>query len=84
MPGTVAAGTIEVWSDLLCPFAHVLLTRLRAAAVSGSPHLFLPGGGSAHNPGLTVRWEGPWASGYPIAADTDPGWADRLLASAAA
>jgi predicted DsbA family dithiol-disulfide isomerase len=225
MPGTVAAGTIEVWSDLLCPFAHVVLTRLRAArdrlgltgqvlldhhtfalelfngphprpgtdseavglgqvepaagfrlwtaadwlypstvllaaeavhaakaqglqasedldralrrafwtesrsighrqvildvageagtvdvaalataldagtaralvmadhavagtdAVSGSPHLFLPGGGSAHNPGLTVRWEGPWASGYPIAADTDPGWADRLLASAAA
>ncbi|NUT99072.1 MAG: hypothetical protein HOY78_44425 [Saccharothrix sp.] len=25
------AGTIQVWSDLLCPFAHVALTRLRAA-----------------------------------------------------
>ncbi|WP_350278483.1 DsbA family protein [Kribbella sp. HUAS MG21] len=27
----VAPGTIQVWSDLLCPFAHVAIHRLRAA-----------------------------------------------------
>ena len=27
----VAAGTIQVWSDLLCPFAYVGLLRLRRA-----------------------------------------------------
>jgi predicted DsbA family dithiol-disulfide isomerase len=27
----VAAGTIQVWSDLLCPFAHLALHRLRQA-----------------------------------------------------
>jgi predicted DsbA family dithiol-disulfide isomerase len=54
-------------------------------AVTGSPQLFLPDGSSVHNPGLTVRWEGPWASGYPIAADTgEPDWAETLLHAAAA
>ena len=28
---TAAPGTIQVWSDLLCPFAHVAIHRLRAA-----------------------------------------------------
>jgi predicted DsbA family dithiol-disulfide isomerase len=27
----VAPGTIQVWSDLLCPFAHVAIYRLRTA-----------------------------------------------------
>lgn len=54
----------------------------RTDAVQGSPHLFLPDGTAAHNPGVSVRWEGPWASGYPIAENTDPGWADRLLEAA--
>jgi predicted DsbA family dithiol-disulfide isomerase len=27
----VAAGTVQVWSDLLCPFAHLALHRLRQA-----------------------------------------------------
>ena len=48
-------------------------------AVQGSPHLFLPDGSGVHNPGITVHWVGPWASGYPVAQDNDPGWADRLL-----
>lgn len=48
-------------------------------AVQGSPHLFLPDGSAVHNPGIDVHWEGPWASGYPIAEATDPGWPDRLL-----
>ncbi len=30
-PPRVAPGTIQVWSDLLCPFAHVGLLRLRRA-----------------------------------------------------
>ena len=30
-------------------------------------------------PGIAVHWVGPWASGYPVAQDNDPGWADRLL-----
>ncbi|WUS95061.1 DsbA family protein [Kribbella sp. NBC_00709] len=47
--------------------------------VQGSPHLFLPDGTSVHNPGIDVHWEGPWASGYPIAQATDPDWPDRLL-----
>jgi predicted DsbA family dithiol-disulfide isomerase len=48
-------------------------------AVQGSPHLFLPDGSSIHNPGIDVHWEGPWASGYPIATVTDRSWAETLL-----
>jgi predicted DsbA family dithiol-disulfide isomerase len=53
-------------------------------AVQGSPHLFLPDGTGIHNPGIDVRWEGPWASGYPIAQSNDPDWPKRLLHAAAA
>ena len=28
-PPPVARGTIQLWSDLLCPFAHVAVHRLR-------------------------------------------------------
>jgi len=28
-PPTVAPGTIQIWADLLCPFAHVAVYRLR-------------------------------------------------------
>jgi predicted DsbA family dithiol-disulfide isomerase len=52
-------------------------------AVNGSPHLFLADGTDAHNPGIDVRWDGPWAAGYPIAKATDEGWAERLLRRAA-
>ncbi|MFF1818579.1 DsbA family protein [Kribbella sp. NPDC058245] len=52
-------------------------------AVQGSPRFVLPDGSSVHNPGITVRWEGPFAEGYPIAQNTDPGWAERLLKQAA-
>ena len=53
-------------------------------AITGSPHLFLADGTSIHNPGVEAHWKGPWAAGYPIAKNTDAGWADRLLAQAAA
>lgn len=52
-------------------------------SVKGSPHLFLPDGTDAHNPGIDVRWDGPFAAGYPIAAEKDHGWAERLLRLAA-
>ncbi|WP_405056089.1 DsbA family protein [Kribbella sp. NBC_01505] len=52
-------------------------------AVQGSPQFFLPDGSSVHNPGITVRWEGPFAEGYPIAQNTDPEWAERILKQAA-
>ncbi len=52
-------------------------------AIQGSPQFVLPDGSSVHNPGITVRWEGPFAEGYPIAQNTDPGWAERLLKQAA-
>jgi predicted DsbA family dithiol-disulfide isomerase len=52
-------------------------------AVKGSPHLFLPDGTSAHNPGIEVHWEGPWASGYPIVDRDDPTVYEDLLRRAA-
>jgi predicted DsbA family dithiol-disulfide isomerase len=48
-------------------------------AVAGSPHFFFADGTDAHNPGITVRWEGPWASGYPIVEKDDPGVWDELV-----
>ena len=50
--------------------------------VAGSPHFFLADGTDAHNPGITVRWEGPWASGYPIVEKDDPGVWDLLVRQA--
>ncbi|MEV0796622.1 DsbA family protein [Kribbella sp. NPDC050281] len=52
-------------------------------AIQGSPHLFLPDGTNFHNPGITVHWEGPYASGYPIAQNTNPTWPNHLLNQAA-
>lgn len=56
----------------------------RTGAVATSPHLFLPDGTSLANPGIEVRWEGPWASGYPIVEADDPGIWEVLLARAVA
>jgi predicted DsbA family dithiol-disulfide isomerase len=51
--------------------------------VNGSPHLFAPDGTDLHNPGITVHWEGPWASGFPIVDDHTADWTDDLLKKAA-
>lgn len=48
-------------------------------AVNGSPHLFLPDGSDAHNPGITVHWEGPWAAGFPVVDKHDSTWAEDML-----
>jgi len=51
--------------------------------VQGSPHLFLPDGASAHNPGMELRWEGKPGTGFPIVTSNDPSVYDDLLHRAA-
>ena len=65
--------------DLTADFAVA-----RTAAIPGSPTLRLPDGATVTNPGMTVRWEGPWAAGYPVVESDDPGVYDDLVRRAAA
>lgn len=51
--------------------------------VDGSPHVFLPGGASVHNPGIEMHWEGGHGEGFPVVDKDDPGVYERLLAAAA-
>lgn len=51
--------------------------------VTGSPHLFLPGGQSVHNPGIEMHWEGEHGEGFPVVDKDDPTVYERLLAAAA-
>lgn len=55
----------------------------RTDAIPGSPTFRLPDGTTAHNPGITVHWEGPWAAGYPVVDADDPAVYDDLLKRAA-
>ena len=50
--------------------------------VKGSPHLFLPDGTDAHNPGIEHHWEGE-AGGFPVVDKDDPSVYEDLLARAA-
>jgi predicted DsbA family dithiol-disulfide isomerase len=52
--------------------------------IKGSPHLFLPDGTDAHNPGVTMHWEGRPGEGFPVIDDDDPSVYDDLLRRAAA
>ncbi|HEX2058878.1 MAG TPA: DsbA family protein [Actinomycetota bacterium] len=52
-------------------------------AVKGSPHVFAPGGESAHNPGIEMHWEGEHGEGFPVVDKDDPTVYERLLAAAA-
>ncbi|MGH9032377.1 MAG: DsbA family oxidoreductase [Acidimicrobiia bacterium] len=64
-----------------------LIARFEQAAASekvkGSPHLFLPDGTDAHNPGITMHWEGRPGEGFPVIDDDDPSIYDDLLRRAA-
>jgi predicted DsbA family dithiol-disulfide isomerase len=51
--------------------------------VDGSPHVFLPDGSSAFNPGVRVRWEGEHARGFPVVVENDPTVYEDLLRRAA-
>lgn len=49
------------------------------AGVRGSPQVFLPDGGTVHNPGLSVRWTGGPGGGVPRIESDDPSVYDELL-----
>ncbi len=54
------------------------------SAVDGSPHLFLPDGTDAHNPGVELRWEGEHGRGFPVIVADEPAVYTELLQRAAA
>ncbi len=51
--------------------------------VKGSPHVFLPDGTDAHNPGIETHWEGRPGEGFPVIDRDEPGIYDDLLSRAA-
>jgi predicted DsbA family dithiol-disulfide isomerase len=52
--------------------------------VKGSPHVFAPGGMHAHNPGVTMHWDGSHGGkGFPVVDADDPTAVDPLLQAAA-
>ena len=51
--------------------------------VKGSPHLFLPDGSDAHNPGILMHWEGEHGRGFPVIDADDPSVYEDLLRHAA-
>jgi predicted DsbA family dithiol-disulfide isomerase len=54
-----------------------------AEEVDGSPHLFLPDGTNAHNPGIEMHWEGEQGHGFPVVTKDDPSVYGDLLLQAA-
>jgi predicted DsbA family dithiol-disulfide isomerase len=50
--------------------------------VDGSPHVFLPGGSSVHNPGIEMHWEGEHGEGFPVVDKDDPSIYEQMLAAA--
>jgi predicted DsbA family dithiol-disulfide isomerase len=50
------------------------------SAVKGSPHLFLPDGNNAHNPGIRMHWSDAHGKGFPIIDGDDPSVYENLLA----
>jgi len=51
--------------------------------VKGSPHLFLPDGTNAHNPGVEMHWVGDHGKGFPVVDADDPGVYKSLLEATA-
>lgn len=65
---------------------RAVVDQHRAAAgagVQGSPHLFLPDGSDAFNPGVEMHWEGGHGEGFPAVDADDPSVYERLLKTAA-
>lgn len=57
--------------------------RAGGSEVRGSPHLFLPDGCDAHNPGIRFHWEGDPGVGFVVIDRDDPSVYDELLRRAA-
>jgi predicted DsbA family dithiol-disulfide isomerase len=55
----------------------------RSGEVEGSPHLFLPDGTNAHNPGIDVHWEQGPSGRHPVIDRDDPAIYEDLLRRAA-
>jgi hypothetical protein len=51
--------------------------------VKGSPHVFLPDGSDAHNPGIEMEWVGEHGAGFPVIGKDDPRVYDDLVSRAA-
>jgi predicted DsbA family dithiol-disulfide isomerase len=51
--------------------------------VQGSPHVFLPDGTNAHNPGIEMHWEGEKPGGFPVIDADEPSVYDDLVRRAA-
>jgi predicted DsbA family dithiol-disulfide isomerase len=62
-------------------FRH--LARAEEDGARGSPHVFLPDGGEAHNPGVTMHWQGGHGEGFPVIDADDPAAHARLVRRAA-
>ena len=58
-------------------------TMAEGDAVNGSPHVFLPDGTDAHNPGIAMEWEGDHGKGFPIVTEDRPDIYLDLLQKAA-
>ncbi|MGH8929217.1 MAG: DsbA family oxidoreductase [Egibacteraceae bacterium] len=56
---------------------------VQTGAVALSPHLFLPDGSNLPNPGMTVRWQGEWARGFPVVERDDPTVYEQVVTAAA-
>nr|WP_042197559.1 DsbA family protein [Kibdelosporangium sp. MJ126-NF4]CEL23043.1 hypothetical protein [Kibdelosporangium sp. MJ126-NF4]CTQ90181.1 hypothetical protein [Kibdelosporangium sp. MJ126-NF4] len=54
-------------------------TVAQTDAIATSPTFVLPDGATLTNPGMTVHWEGPWASGFPVVDKYDPSVVTDLL-----
>jgi predicted DsbA family dithiol-disulfide isomerase len=65
-------------ADLMADFAVA-----QTDTIAASPTFLLPDGTAHTNPGIDVRWEGPWASGYPVVDAHDPTVHDDLVRRAA-
>lgn len=55
----------------------------RSGAIGGSPTFRLPDGSAVSNPGMSVRWEGEFAVGFPVVDADDATVYDDLLNRAA-
>lgn len=57
--------------------------RAPELGVRGSPHVFLPDGTDAHNPGVRMRRLGEPGKGFPVVEANDPSVFDALVRAAA-
>jgi predicted DsbA family dithiol-disulfide isomerase len=81
----VDAGALAVALDDGRARAAVMEQRdmAKRIGVKGSPHVYLPDGSDAPNPGITKHWEGEEGEGFPVIDEYDPSVYDDLIKRAA-